>query len=265
MKRARILIAILSICGAAGGLFVLARSLAQVATVAPLGAAVSIASAVILILLLGSLYEWIVHRFVYHGPSRLRILENIHQIHTTGHHWHRFPPTRYVEALPVKRIPVYPAAPLERCTDAASRNLAWLGQYALYMSVAVPFAFLPAWLVTRNVPFTLGAVGSGLVVCYLFIRVHDVMHYPGLSPWMERQSWFQFLDRHHYIHHVDNMANLNFLLPLCDWMFGTLRRRLSQPEAGLWPTFEAAKAGLSGDSAAIAEGANPTDRSPAQV
>lgn len=31
---------------------------------------------------------------------------------------------------------------------------------------------------------------------------------------VEAQPWFAFLDRHHYIHHVDLGANLNFLLPL---------------------------------------------------
>ncbi len=81
---------------------------------------------------------------------------------------------------------------------------------------------------------------SGLVVSYLLIRVHDVIHYPA-NRLMERQAWFQFLDRHHYIHHIDTRANLNFLLPLCDLSFGTLRLELSPKERRRWPSFEEAK------------------------
>ena len=58
---------------------------------------------------------------------------------------------------------------------------------------------------------------------------------------MERQGWFRFLDRHHYIHHIDTSVNLNFLLPLCDLMFGTLKREPTKEERARWPSFEEAK------------------------
>ena len=95
---------------------------------------------------------------------------------------------------------------------------------------------------SRNALFTASCVVSGVVVCYFFIHVHDVIHYPG-QRWLERQGWFRFLDRHHYLHHVDNRTNVNVLLPLCDWLFGTLKLELDALEARRWPTFEAAKTG----------------------
>jgi hypothetical protein len=55
-------------------------------------------------------------------------------------------------------------------------------------------------------------------------------HYPGLHPWLEAQGWFRFLEEHHYIHHVDTEANVNFLLPLADFLFGTLRQQLTPEE-----------------------------------
>lgn len=201
---------------------------------------VSITGAVVVIILLGSFYEWIVHRYLYHGRSRITFLNNIYEIHSRGHHWHRFPPNHYVEAGPVERIPVFPAEPLEVCHTEPRRWLAWAGQFALYLVVGILFAFWPIWLITGNVPFTVAAVATGFVEFYLFIRVHDVMHYPA-GRRMERWGWFRFLDRHHYIHHIDNLANINFLLPLCDWLFGTLRLRLNETEARRWPTFEEAK------------------------
>lgn len=118
--------------------------------------------------------------------------------------------------------------------------MAWGAQFALYLAVGVPFAFLPVWLVTRNAPFTVVAAATGMIEFWLFIRVHDVIHYPG-GRRMERWRWFRFLDRHHYIHHIDNEANVNFLLPLCDWLFGTLRLELTPAEARRWPAFVSAK------------------------
>jgi len=118
--------------------------------------------------------------------------------------------------------------------------LAWAGQFSLYLVVGILFAFLPAWLITGNVPFTVAAVATGLVEFDLFIRVHDVAHYPA-GRRMERRAWFRFLNRHHYIHHIDNTANINFLLPLCDWLFGTLRLQLKEAEARRWPSFEEAR------------------------
>ena len=53
---------------------------------------------------------------------------------------------------------------------------------------------------------------------------------PGSHRIVEADPWFRFLDRHHYIHHVALGANLNFLLPLADLLFGTLRRQMTPEE-----------------------------------
>lgn len=142
------------------------------------GLLVSVPGACLAIVCAGSLYEWVVHRYLYHSRSRFRMLRLIHEIHERGHHWNRFPPDRYVHPLPIERIPVLPAAPLGVCGSRLKRLVAWYGQFALYVAVAVPFAFLPAWLVSRNWLFTSSAVAMGLVLCYLFIAVHDAIHYP---------------------------------------------------------------------------------------
>ncbi len=188
----------------------------------------------------GSLYEWLVHRYIYHRTSKIKLLEGIYQVHQHGHHWHRFPPDKYVQAGPVERIPVLPPEPYVLCGSRMRRWIAWWGQFLLYLVVGVPLAFAPAWFFTNNLLFTASAIITGLTVCYLFIRVHDLMHYPA-NRWMERQLWFRFVDRHHYIHHIDTDVNLNFLLPLCDLLFGTLKLEANEKERNLWPTFEQAK------------------------
>jgi hypothetical protein len=229
-------VAIAALVSAIGGL---GRATAG-APFTPVAILVAGPGAAVLILALGSLYEWIVHRWVYHGPSPVPLLQSIHEIHVRGHHWHRFPPDRYVEAGLVERIPVIPADPFAVCSNPRARWIAWAGQYALYLTVGIPFAFLPIWFLTGNPLFTASAVVSGMIVCYFFIKVHDVIHYPA-NRWIERHSWFRFLDRHHYIHHIDNHANINFLLPLCDWLFGTLKLQVNSVESRRWPAFEHAK------------------------
>jgi hypothetical protein len=231
----------------------LARHFAAAPWSAP-GFLVSTVGAIAVTVALASLYEWIVHRYVYHGPSPVPLLQGIHEIHQRGHHWHRFPPDRYVEPGPVERIPVSllsNAHPYELCGTVPRRWGAWLAQYALYLTVGIPFAFVPAWLLTANALFTVSSIVSGLIVCYFFIRVHDVIHYPA-GRLIERFSWFKFLDRHHYIHHMDTRVNLNFLLPLTDWLFGTMRREPTAAEMRRWPTFEQAKI-LPGEAHAAAD------------
>lgn len=239
MKRARIAIA--WACGFAGvsAITLGARAVGSDPLTA-WGLLVSVPGAALAVVCLGSFYEWTLHRYLYHGRSRWRFVRLVQEIHEMGHHWHRFPPDRYVHRPPVERIPVLPAEPFGLCGTRWKRLVAWWGQFALYLAVAIPFAFVPAWLVSRNRLFTSCAVATGVVLCYLFIAVHDAIHYPA-GRWIERRGWFRFLDRHHYLHHIHHGANLNFLLPLGDLLFGTLRRELGAAELGRWPPFEEVK------------------------
>lgn len=202
----------------------------------PLGLLVAVVGAPLMILSLGSLYEWIVHRWLYHAPwPRIPLFNQVHVVHHKGHHWNRFPPDHYVEPGPVRRI--HPEDPMGVAPTRAKANTAWWMQFAIYLTVGIPLAMIPSWLFTGNALFAISATVSGFICCYMFIEVHDRMHYPSDS-WMERMGWFKFLNRHHYIHHIDESANLNFMLPFCDWAFGSMRRELTARELKRWPTFE---------------------------
>jgi sterol desaturase/sphingolipid hydroxylase (fatty acid hydroxylase superfamily) len=101
--------------------------------------------------------------------------------------------------------------------------------------------WIPAWLATGDLAFLIGIVISSIVVSNLFIVVHDTIHRPGSHRLVEAQPWFGFLDRHHYVHHVDLGANLNFLLPLADLLFGSLRTEMSLDEVAHHGTLAYAK------------------------
>lgn len=182
--------------------------------------------------------EWFGHRYVYHEEV-WRPLGAIFVVHNAHHHAF-FPPWRYLTYGPARRLA------LRRRTDihmtplrnAGVRLTHWSG----FMATGAVLIWLPAWLVTRDGAFLAGLVLSSAVVSNLFVVVHDVVHRPGSHRIVEMQPWYPFLDRHHYIHHVDLGANLNFLLPLSDLLFGTLRTALSADELAGHGSLEAAKA-----------------------
>jgi hypothetical protein len=106
----------------------------------------------------------------------------------------------------------------------------------------VPLILLPAWGLSQNV-FFLGAASATLgVISWLLAHVHGAIHTPK-GRWIERRGWFRWLDRHHYIHHVDLSANINFMLPLCDVLFGTRKAALDAFETRSVPSYEQARSG----------------------
>jgi hypothetical protein len=60
--------------------------------------------------------------------------------------------------------------------------------------------------------------------------LHFLMHKPRF-PFIERSRAFQFIKRHHRIHHVHMNRNLNVLLPLADLVLGTLVTQAPAPLA----------------------------------
>lgn len=189
--------------------------------------------------LVASPIEWFVHRFVYHEPV-VRGLAAIFVVHTAHHHSY-FPTWRYVTAGPARRLSIRRRAP--EIHRRAVRNAGVrLAHFGWYMSFGVVLIWVPAWLVTRDVWFLGGIVVSSAAVSNLFIVVHDTIHRPGSHRLVEAQPWFAFLDRHHFIHHVDLGCNLNFLLPLADLLFGTLRTELSADESAHHGSLQSAKA-----------------------
>jgi hypothetical protein len=168
-----------------------------------------------------------------------------------------FPTWRYVTNGPIRRHPIV-AASNSALHTSFGRNLSIkLCHFAFYMTIGGLCVWLPAWLLTGNVGFLVGLVVASAVVSDLFVRVHDAIHYPGRQRFLEAQPWFRFLEGHHYIHHVDTEANVNFLLPLADWLFGTLRRTLSPEELARHGSLEEAKAHPTGRSEPSREVALP--------
>ena len=197
--------------------------------------------------------EWLVHRYIYHRRSTP--LQRICAVHLAHHHLY-FPTWRYITGGPARRIPIL-ATDVDLPQVSRWKNtLTYFAHFIFYMILGASLLWLPMWLVSRNVPFILGAILGTTIISNLFIIVHDSIHRPGSHRRLEGQAWFRFLDEHHYIHHVDTEANVNFLLPLTDWLFGTLRRTLTSEELARHGSREAAKSRVIG----MGEPANQTTR-----
>ncbi len=186
-----------------------------------------------------SMFEWYTHGLLYHRalPGTQRILK----IHVGGHHLSLFPPRRYTRQGPYSfmrfREPLTPW----RMSDNLWDSLYTSGsQVALHFVIGIVPIVLPAWLLTGNATFFVATVATLGFLSVLLAWVHGCIHNPQ-GRWVERQGWFMWLDRHHYVHHVDMTANINFLLPLCDLVFGTRKPALTPEEAAANPSFEEAK------------------------
>ena len=159
----------------------------------------------------------------------------------TAHHYAYFPTWRYTTGGPARRLAIRSAVPEAHVSPVRNAGVR-LAHFAWYLGIGAVVIWLPAWAITRDVAFLAGIVVSSAVVSNLFIVVHDTIHRPRSHRIVEAQPWYPFLDRHHYIHHVDLGVNLNFLLPLADLVFGTLRTELTDDEVAAHGTLRDAKA-----------------------
>lgn len=224
VRRARVASATVGVVAVAVGIVMAVRRLGDGWS----AAAVAVALGLLIVPLLASPLEWMVHRCVYHLPV-LAPLRPIHTVHT-AHHVTYFPTWRYVTNGPPRRLAIRNAgAPAVHHSKWANARVR-AAHFGWYMAIGAVAIWLPMWLLTANVAFLVGVVISSAVVSNLFIAVHDTIHRPGSHRIVEAQPWYPFLAQHHYVHHVDMGANLNFLLPLADWLYGTLRTELTPDE-----------------------------------
>ena len=202
--------------------------------------AVTIIAGVLFTVPLCSLGEWLIHGVLYHAP--LPGLEFIQKIHHNGHHFTLFPPSNYVQTSSPYEFMRFrkPFIPFQMADNAFDNFLTKWSQVAIHFVTGIPLIMLPAWLASGDATFTVSVLGTLALISWLLTHVHGVIHTPR-NRWIERQSWFQWLDRHHYIHHVDITANINFMLPVCDFLFGTQKWELTAKEAAGYPSFETAK------------------------
>ena len=195
-----------------------------------------------------SLQEWTVHRYLYHRHHKNFLMKHIYTIHHIGHHSVIFPPGRYVTNGKVKRHSIFENDVTKLGASKFSNILTRLSHSGSYTLLSCLTIIGPCWLITKNIFLFISTLISTIIICHIVVTVHDAIHYPTQHPSIQNQKWFKFLDNHHLIHHIDTEKNVNFLLPICDFLFGTIRFSLSGNEINKFGTLEIAKKNLLGNS-----------------
>ncbi len=155
-----------------------------------------------------SFVEWAFHRYWLHRPW---LPKDCFTQHTLIHHQLcKFDDTFHV-------------------TDEEQHEaltFAWWGGPLLIAINMVPWALI-AWALHASgvaLPYLafMITVAAGISVYYVgYESLHYFMHKPTI-PFVERSRLFQFIKKHHRIHHVHMNRNLNVLVPLADLLLGTL-------------------------------------------
>lgn len=152
-------------------------------------------------LVLNSFVEWSVHRWIMHKRNPILPYGFLHM---TSHHG-TFGAGRTYEALDEEML---------------EHGIAFTWrEYVLFPLLCLALYAPVEWLIGRPVlPGALLAVFAGLVA---FDALHSRFHAPR-GRWLERTTVYQFLNRHHRLHHERVGKNLNVVLPLADLCMGTL-------------------------------------------
>jgi hypothetical protein len=155
-----------------------------------------------------SFVEWAFHRYWLHRPW---LPEGCFTAHTLIHHQLcKFDDTFHVEH--------------EEQEEALSFQ--WWAGPVLIAIIVSPWALASwgLWAVGFPLPFVpfLLSFTATVVLYYLgYEGLHHMMHKPGPG-FLERSRYFQFIKKHHRIHHAQMDRNLNVLVPIADFFLGTL-------------------------------------------
>ena len=155
-----------------------------------------------------SFFEWAFHRYWLHRPW---LPKDCFTAHTLIHHQLcKFDDTFHVES--------------EEQHEAL--HFQWWGGPLLVAMNIVPWLLISWGLAAAGVlPFNWIFVAAFAITAGLYYvgyeGFHYLMHKPSIQ-WLERSRYFQFLKRHHRIHHVRMDRNLNVLVPVADFLLGTL-------------------------------------------
>ena len=149
-------------------------------------------------------FEWLLHRFVMHRPSKNKALRAIYERHTLMHH----------QFFTDEEM---------RFAGAHDFRVTFFPPYALatFLCMSIPAALIAGWLFTANVGWLVMATTTTMYLLYEFM--HACCHVD--DNWFVRNVPFiNTIRRHHTAHHNQSIMmerNMNLTFPIMDWLFGT--------------------------------------------
>ncbi len=164
-----------------------------------------------------SFFEWVFHRYWLHRPW---LPKDCFTAHTLVHHQL----CKFEDTFEV----------VEHEQEEALHFQWWGGPFLVSLNI-IPWVLL-AWALAASgakLPYLAFLISFSIAALAYYVgyeSIHYFMHKPRLD-FVERSRWFQFLKKHHRIHHVHMNRNLNVLFPLADLVLGTLVTKMPAPQA----------------------------------
>jgi hypothetical protein len=151
-----------------------------------------------------NLFEWAVHRYVMHRPTKIPGLRAVYARHTLNHHqFFTDGEMRFRDHLDW-RVTVFPPFAL-----------------VTFTVMSIPPALILGLLITANVGWLVIITTTSMYLIYEFM--HFCCHVD--ENWFVRHCPFvNTLRRHHFAHHNTRLmmeTNMNLTFPIADWLFGT--------------------------------------------
>jgi len=157
---------------------------------------------------LGSVIEWVVHKHFMHS---VRFMRTPHDRHAVLHHSERRAPGKFFAKEEELRD--------YHLFETSFMPILWLMHMPLFYAI---YWVWGTWA-------SLGVAAGTAFYVLAYEVLHWSVHCPDEFPF-RNHGWFHFLIEHHRRHHNRSNINYNVVLPIADWMFGTLNFRDLQPE-----------------------------------
>ncbi len=155
-------------------------------------------------------FEWVLHNYVMH--DRPFGFAYAYKAHHQTHHV-------IFGAGKSYKLQNHPEGKQEQ--HKKTIPMAWWNWIVLLIIATAPIALICLGFLSVWWPVIVTA-GVFLLYYIAYEYFHWCMH-DSKGRWFENTFWFKWINKHHNLHHKNPKTNLNVVLPLADWMLGTLR------------------------------------------
>ena len=172
-------------------------------------------------LVLGSFFEHAMHKNLFHSTPKIfkkvEYVKSMWKDHAMSHHRSYAPDQHYTQDDTNKHEVItflqWYVVPLIIISATA---ISYLFAYGVRLLIGPPIQLLMPEVIGTFIAFTFYYTAlEGL---------HAIMHVPNKWRWLRRQRFMVWLNNHHYQHHLDPRTNLNTVIPIADYVWGTKRK-----------------------------------------
>ena len=171
-------------------------------------------------IVLGSFLEHAIHKYLLHSTPKLlrksKYVKGMWQGHSVSHHGNYMPDDHYTQ---------------DETNKEEVLTFKWYeGPLIVIISTSVIFGISALVRYIIGLPFNPimpEVIGISIAFSLYYIAyesLHAIMHVPKKWMWLRKRRFMVWLNNHHYQHHIDSRTNLNVIIPIADYVWGTKRK-----------------------------------------